>query len=326
MYVVEGSLKPGDIDVLGDGAAQNVTLTNNLSTSLTVNSVTASGDYAVAGSGTTPCVLTGITLASKKKCTFSVTFTPTETATTITGAATVTYQAEFSPLTGALTGGGSGGTASPLTFSPASPSFKNVPIGESAKLSVTVTNSSTSKLSITGLTASGNYSAVGSAVGGNPACGGSLAAGAACGMTLTFSPSINGTNKGAVAIANSSAVNPQVYDISGSAVFPLVFSPSSLSFKTPQPAGSTSAAQTVTLANYASTTMSISIAASGDYGVLPGSKTPCGTTLEAGGKCTIGVTFTPSTTGTITGAATVTYSGVSPSFSPQELSLSGTGK
>jgi hypothetical protein len=39
-------------------------------------------------------------------------------------------------------------------------------------------------------------------------------------MTVTFNPTINGTIKGAVAIANSTAVNPQIYNVSGAAVLP----------------------------------------------------------------------------------------------------------
>jgi hypothetical protein len=153
-----------------------------------------------------------------------------------------------------------------------------------------------------------------------------LGAGATCTMTVTFNPTINGTIKGAVAIANSTAVNPQIYNVSGAAVLPLTFSPASLTFAA-QLVGSTSAAKTVTLTNNASTGMSsIGFVASGDYAAFATGGTPCGASLGAHAKCTIGVTFTPSATGAIKGSVTVTYSGVAPSFSPQGMSLTGTGK
>jgi hypothetical protein len=41
------------------------------------------------------------------------------------------------------------------------------------------------------------------------------------------------------------------------------------------------------------------------------------------GLCTIYVVFSPTVTGSIKGAVTVTYSG---SFSPQEVKLTGTGQ
>jgi len=318
------SLSFGTIIVGTTSTAKTVTLTNNLSTSLTVTGIAASGDYAVAGSGTTPCVIAGMTLAAKAKCTFSVTFTPEQNASAITGVATVAYSGNFSPQEVGLTGGGSGGgTASPLTFTPATLSFKSTLIGTSASKPVTVKNSSASSLSISGIKAIGNYTAAGS--GATP-CGGSLGAGATCTMTVTFNPSINGTIKGAVAIANSTAVNPQIYNVSGAAVLPLTFSPASLTFAA-QAVGSTSTAKTVTLTNNASTTMSsISFVASGGYAAFATGGTPCGASLGAHASCTIGVTFTPSATGSIKGNVTVTYSGVAPSFSPQEMNLTGTGQ
>jgi hypothetical protein len=304
-------------------APKTVTLTNNMSASLTVTSIASSGDYAVAGSGTTPCVIAGMTLLAKAKCTFSVTFTPKQNASAITGAATVAYSGSFSPQEVGLTGGGTGGaTTSPLTFTPATLSFKNTLIGASASLPVTVKNSSASSLSISGIKAIGNYTAAGS---GTTPCGGSLGAGATCTMTVTFKPTINGTIKGAVAIANSTAVSLQIYNVSGAAVLPLTFSPASLTFAS-QAVGSTSAAKTVTLTNNAGTGMSgIAFVASGDYTAFATGGTPCGAGLGAHANCTIGVTFTPSATGAIKGSVTVTYSGVTPSFSPQEISLTGTG-
>jgi hypothetical protein len=100
---------------------------------------------------------------------------------------------------------------------------------------------------------------------------------------------------------------------------PLVtLTPGTLTFAS-QVVGTTSAAQTVTLTNTGSATLSVSsIAAGGDFSQT----NACGASLAAGANCTISVTFTPTTTGTRTGAVTVTDSA---SGSPQTLTLSGNG-
>src|SRR5439155_1519625 len=189
------SLIFGTIAVGTTSAAKTVTLTNNLSTALTIG-FSASGDYAAIGSGATPC---GSSLAGKAKCTMSVTFKPKSNGS-INGAVTITYNSGFSPQEVALSGSGSGGPSSPLTFSPASLTFTNQLVGtKSTGKTVTVTNSTVLSLSISKIAASGNFAAAGS--GATP-CGGSLAAGAKCTMDISFSPTINGVIKGAVTITD----------------------------------------------------------------------------------------------------------------------------
>ena len=94
--------------------------------------------------------------------------------------------------------------------------------------------------------------------------------------------------------------------------------PSSLSFGN-QALSITSTAKTVTLKNGTSGSITISsISASGDYAQT----NSCGNSMAAGANCTISVTFTPTATGSRTGALTITDTG---SNSPQTVSLSGTG-
>jgi hypothetical protein len=95
-------------------------------------------------------------------------------------------------------------------------------------------------------------------------------------------------------------------------------SSTSLTFAS-QLVGSTSAAQTVTLNNTGNAALSVtSIVASGDYAQT----NTCGTSVAAGANCTISVTFTPTATGTRTGAITITDN---TSGSPHIVSLTGTG-
>jgi hypothetical protein len=81
----------------------------------------------------------------------------------------------------------------------------------------------------------------------------------------------------------------------------------------------TTPAQKVTLINTGNATLSItSIVASGDFAQT----NTCGSSVAASGNCTISVTFKPTTTGTRTGAITITDNA---SNSPQSVTLTGNG-
>ena len=313
------SLSFGTIPVGSTSAAQTVTLTNNSSTALTI-SFMASGNYSAVGSGISPCVSGGM-LSGNAACTISATFSPTQNAAA-NGVVVVSYNGALSPLQVTLSGSGSGGTTAALTVSPASLSFGNTVIGGSASRTVTVKNSSNASVTITAISSSGgDYTAV---PGSTKPCGGTLGAGLSCTITVTFNPSINGTIKGSVAIANSTLVNPQIYNISGTAILPVSFSPAALNFGA-VPVGTTSSPQTVTATNNQSTSVTLtSIAASGDYAATGSGTIPCqdGIQLSAGQNCTFSVTLTPTVTGTIKGVATVVHNAA---FSPQVVTVTGAG-
>jgi Bacterial Ig domain/Transmembrane protein 131-like N-terminal len=104
------SLNFGNQTVGQPSPPQAVTLTNNQSVSLTINSITASGDY----SQTNNC---GSSLNPNSSCTINVVFTPTQTGTR-TGTLTVNDNGPGSPQTASLTGVGmQGGTCVPGTLS-----------------------------------------------------------------------------------------------------------------------------------------------------------------------------------------------------------------
>src|SRR5271169_6405617 len=82
----------------------------------------------------------------------------------------------------------------------------------------------------------------------------------------------------------------------------VTLTPTSLTFAN-QVEGSTSAPKKVTLQNTGTATLVISsIVASSNFGETDTCKAP----IPAGKKCSILVTFTPSTTGTLTGTVTFT--------------------
>jgi len=299
-------------------AAKTATLTNNETATLSVSFV-ASGDYAISSTGTT-C---GASLASEAKCTIAVTFTPTANGSS-NGAVTITDASGFSPQLVALSGTGSGGATAPLTFTPATLSFAAQDVGStSPSKAVTVKNASASSLTLTTIASSGDFSATG---GETKPCSANLilAPAAVCALSVTFSPAVgaSGAINGAVIITDTAAVSQQILDAKGTAALPLTFTPTSLTF-TAQTVGTASAAQTVTMVNNLTTSLSPTIAGSGDYTAAPGGTNPCSSTLAAKATCTFIVTFTPSAVGTRAATITVTDSSTP---SVQTLNVTGTGQ
>jgi hypothetical protein len=96
-------------------------------------------------------------------------------------------------------------------------------------------------------------------------------------------------------------------------------SPASLAFGI-QNIQTTSPAQTVTLANSGKASLAITgISASGDFAQT----NTCGTSVAAGGSCSIAVTFTPIAAGQRTGSISISDNAAG---SPHSISLTGTGQ
>jgi hypothetical protein len=298
---------------VGQTSAMNVTVTNKQATTISL-SPTASADYSITG-GT--C---GASLAAAASCTISVTFAP-QYKGSIKGALDIATNGAFSPQIVGLTGTATGGPTVPLTLAPATLTFASTGVGATAAAKiVTVTNSSSGSITINTISASANYTAVGS---GTSPCGGALAKAAKCTLSVTFTPSNTGAIKGAVAIATSGAGSPQIVGLSGTGAIPVTLSPTSLTFAA-QTVGTTSAPKTVTLINNSGATLSISsLVASGDFTAAPSGGTPCSATVASAATCTFSVTFTPNVKGAITGAATVTESAP---LGPAVIKLTGTGQ
>lgn len=85
----------------------------------------------------------------------------------------------------------------------------------------------------------------------------------------------------------------------------------------------TSTRDVVTITNNGTSTASVSAKMSGDssFQLAPGLS--CGTSLVAGGSCSMAVSFAPTTSGAVTGTLSVTLSGTS--SSQQNVSLKGSG-
>jgi len=98
-------------------------------------------------------------------------------------------------------------------------------------------------------------------------------------------------------------------------------SSSSLNFGN-QTVGIPSSPQVVTLTNTGNIALTLAIAVIGTNSTDFSQTNTCGTSVSAGGNCTISVTFTPSAAGTRTAAVSITDNAPG---SPQSVSLTGVG-
>jgi phospholipase C len=124
------------------------------------------------------------------------------------------------------------------------------------------------------------------------------------------------------ASASAAGVRPNsVSPQAGAPAVPVILTPTSLTFD-PQLITTTSPAQKITLKNNQTVTLTISSIVTSS-GFAPTSTCPISpATLAAGATCTISVTFTPASLGTINGTLSVSDNAAG---SPQTASLTGTG-
>ncbi|GAA1527679.1 hypothetical protein GCM10009827_050930 [Dactylosporangium maewongense] len=212
---------------------------------------------------------------------------------------------------------GSGGGTPALTLSPTSLSFEDTTVNDNSDWqTVLVTNTGTGPATVSGITATGDFTRT-------TTCGAVIAAGANCTVTVTFHPAAAGNRTGSLTVAyggSSASVALSGKGVSAGTAT-LTANPASLSFAATT-VGSFSGAQAVTISNTGTAAASVaSITVAGDYTIASG----CGTSIAAGANCTVNVTFRPTATGTRTGSLTVTYgtSTLSVVLSGQGASASG---
>jgi len=281
---------------------QGITLSNTGSATLTISSISVSGDF----SQTNTC---GSSLAAGAFCPISVTFKPTASGLR-TGTLTITDNASPNTQTASLSGTGAGPGA---TLSPSSLTFGPQPVGTSSSpQTVTVKNTGTANLSIIGINISGDFSL-------SRTCGPPLAVGASCTISVTFKPSASGTRAGTLTVADNATPPTQTASLTGTGGGPAVsLSVTSLTF-TSQAVGSSSNPQTLTLTNTGSATLTLSsVAVSGDFSQT----NTCGSSVAPAAACSISVTFQPTASGTRTGTLTITDNA---NPTTQTVSLAGTG-
>jgi hypothetical protein len=192
----------------------------------------------------------------------------------------------------------------------------------SAPQVVTLTNTGTAPLTLSGISVTGTNAAMFKETN---TCGSSLAAGTHCQVQVVFTPTTAGARSAVLKVADNGVgglLAPIPLSGNGSTVPTAVLSSTSISF-TAQPIGKKSSSQTVTMTNGGSQTLAItSISVTGGNAADFSETDTCSSTVAIGATCQISVTFTPATGApTETAAVTIVDNAVD---SPQTISLSGT--
>ena len=284
---------------------RNITLTNSGDVPLAITGITSSSiDFPESNTCSSA-------LAARSSCTITVSFSPS-TPGLRTGSVTLIDANGTQSI--ALTGQGL--SAPGVTLTPANLNFGTVLIGTTgAAQTLLLTNNGGTDLNIASALVSASFTIA------STTCGATLTAGATCTYSLTFTPPASGAYTGSFTLTDNAASSPQVVLLAGTGTTPasLTFSAASLSFPSTA-TGSTSAPQTLTLSNTGGLPVTLSgINVSANFSI---SSNTCGSNLAAGAACVVGVIFTPTISGTITGTLTVSNS-ASPAL--QTVALSGTG-
>jgi hypothetical protein len=187
----------GTVSTGSSSPAKAVTVTNTGNAAAPVGSIATSGDF----SQTNTC---GSSIAAGASCTVNVTFTPAA-AGSRTGNLTITA----SGITNTVPLSGTGVAPGPiLSTNPTSLTFAGTVVGTSAAAqTVTVTNTGTTTATVSGVSASGDFSQTNNCA--------SLAVGASCTMAVRFTPTTSGARTGAVTITSNANNSPTTISLSG---------------------------------------------------------------------------------------------------------------
>jgi hypothetical protein len=194
----------------------------------------------------------------------------------------------------------------------------------SAVHAIQVTNEGTAPLTISQITftetdtngATNDFAETDNCVGTVAASGGT------CTINITFTPSYHQLDTGTFSITDSAAGSPHIIKVQGTGVTSataVTVAPTSLTFGN-ETVGGTSSAQTVTITNTGTQTLTFTpFQAIGDYSQT---NTCTSNTLNVGQSCTVSVTFSPTSSGARNGSLAINDNAAG---SPQVVALSGTG-
>ena len=294
------NLNFGSVPVGKASEAQTITVTNNGTGDLHIGAITATGDFTE----TDTCKNT--TLSVGATCVISVSMAAT-TIDTRTGQIQIVNSAD-GVHTIALSGVGQ---QAGVTIYPTSLAFGSRPYVSSTQatsttgtlLSVNLTNSGNVPLSFNGATITGDFYE-------SDSCGTSIAVGASCTLSVRFVPTALGHRTGLLTIRDNAGGGTQTVTLEGEgSPGGLVLTPPTLDFGV-QTIGQTSTVHDAKLTNNTGAALSnLALVASGEFAETD----DCGATLVNGASCTLHITVTPQTAGSITGAVTVTSGGTTSS-------------
>jgi hypothetical protein len=297
-------------------AAAAVTIKNSGTAVLNLTSETITGTNATSFlKSATTC---GTTLAVGATCTVSVEFKPAAPGA-LTAALSIADNAAGTPQAVMLKGTGN---APAVSLTPVSIAYPATTVGltSTAQL-VALTNTGNATLTMSSIALTGTNPTSFVEIG---TCGTSLAAGASCAMYVGFKPASVGALSAALSVTDNAAGSPHKVTLTGTgtAVPTLKLSATAITFPTTLH-GTTSAAQTVTLTNSGTSTMTFSsITLTGTNPTDFVELNTCSATLPPSGSCNVYLAFKPAAAGAFKATLSIADNGAA---SPQSVALAGTG-
>src|SRR5215472_16100661 len=200
------SLSFGHLQVNTTSAVQTVTLTNSGDAALTISSIRRSGPNSGDFAQSNTCPSSSSTLlAAGASCFINVTFTPTANGSRSASVA-ITDNAPGSPQSVALSGSGTPSSAPEVSLSSTSLSFGHLQVNTtSAVQTITLTNSGDAALTISSIRRSGTNRLDFVQSNTCPSSSSTLAAGASCTISVTFTPTANGSRSASVTITDNAS-------------------------------------------------------------------------------------------------------------------------
>ena len=299
-------------------ASTSVTVSQSLSVAISVTGVAAggipTGTVVLSGGGYTSA---STTLSANGMTTISI---PAGKLSSGSNTLTVTYNGDTNYA--AATGTASVTVVAPVvSLSNTSLVFPSTNIGTtSASQTVTLTNSGTAGLTVTGVTITGSNP---TSFAETSTCT-SVAAAGTCTITVSFTPTLAGPLTATVSVADNAGNTPQTITLTGTGVVdaPAVsLSPTSLTFASTT-VGSPAATQSITLKNSGTEILTVTGVSITGTSASSYTQTNTCTSVAIAGTCAITVTFTPTASGTLTASVSIADNA---SGSPQTVSLTGTG-
>jgi hypothetical protein len=220
-----------------------------------------------------------------------------------------------------LMGGWASYASAQATVSPTSLSWSKVAVGQAGgQKVVTLTNSGSSTITINSIAFTGTDAADFAVF--SKTCGSTLASSASCTANIVFKPNTAGTLTATLNFTDTASNSPQQVALTGLGTSASVTAtPASLSFGSIN-TGSTSGAQTITVTN--GTSSSVTFSGTGITGTNAAdfavSSTTCGSTLAASASCTASIVFKPAATGSFSASWSTTAGSTA-----LAVALSGTG-
>jgi photosystem II stability/assembly factor-like uncharacterized protein len=302
------SLTFGDQEVGTTSAAQTVTLTNTSSAPLTVVSLVSSSNFTA----TTDCPLQPAMLAGGASCHINVTFTPNARGTDAEQI-TLNDSATNSPQVITVTGNG---TSAVVTFSSETNTFSKQKIGTtSSPKTVTLTNTGTADLSISAITIDDTTSPSGfTETDDCPRSPSTIPPHSGCTISVTYAQTVwyqngsYGSDSAQVVLTDNAPYGTGSFYVSGTSYSGAVtLSPSSLTFDQIA-VGQTSSPQTVRLTDSGDLPLYVT-AINTPLGITETDNCPrintSPQTLASGASCSIQITYTPTSSGPLSGQITV---------------------